>query len=61
MADEVECAAVADELADVLIYVLSLANALEIDLSEEILKKLERNEHRFPVESWRGRAGRQPT
>lgn len=49
-------AAVVDELADVLIYALSMANALEVDVSAAILKKLERNEHRFPVESWRGRA-----
>ncbi len=49
-------AAVADELADVLLYSLSLANVLEIDLSAAILGKLERNERRFPVQSWRGRA-----
>jgi dCTP diphosphatase len=61
MEDEVERAAVVDELADVLIYALSLANALEVDLSTAILRKLERNERRFPVERWRGRAGRQPT
>jgi NTP pyrophosphatase (non-canonical NTP hydrolase) len=61
MEDEAERAAVADELADVLIYALSLANALEVDLSTAVLNKLERNEHRFPVEHWRGRAGRQPT
>ena len=58
MEDELERAAVADELADVLIYALSLANALEVDLCTAILRKLERNEHRFPVEGWRGRAGR---
>jgi NTP pyrophosphatase (non-canonical NTP hydrolase) len=58
MEDEGERTMVADELADVVIYALSLANALEFDLSQEILKKLERNERRFPVERWRGRAGR---
>lgn len=50
------CAAVVDELADVLIYALSLANAREIDLSAAVLSKLERNERRFPVEKWRGQA-----
>ena len=49
-------AAVADELADVLIYGLSLANALDMDVSTVVLTKLERNEQRFPVEEWRGRA-----
>jgi NTP pyrophosphatase (non-canonical NTP hydrolase) len=49
---------VADELADVMIYCLSLANALDVDLSAAIVQKLERNKHRFPVGQWRGRAGR---
>ena len=56
MQDEEKRAAVADELADVLIYALSLANVLDVDVSTAILTKLERNEHRFPVEEWRGQA-----
>lgn len=40
---------VADELADVMIYCLSFANATGIDVSEAILKKLARNETRFPI------------
>jgi dCTP diphosphatase len=43
-------AEVADELADVMIYCLSFANASGIDVSEAILKKLARNEGRFPVD-----------
>ncbi len=54
--DEVKLAAVTDELADVLIYTLSLANALGVDASAAVLGKLERNELRFPAEEWRGRA-----
>ena len=54
--DEAELAAVADELADVLIYALTLANVLGVDVSAVVLSKLERNELRFPVEEWRGRA-----
>jgi dCTP diphosphatase len=42
-------AEVADELADVMIYCLSFANASGIDVSEAILKKLARNEGRFPI------------
>ena len=48
--DEDNRLAVADELADVLIYCLSFANATGIDVSTAILDKLARNEHRFPVE-----------
>jgi NTP pyrophosphatase (non-canonical NTP hydrolase) len=54
--DPQELAAIADELADVTIYVFSLANALDVDISAAVLGKLERNEQRFPVEEWRGRA-----
>ena len=54
--EDVKRAAVVDELADVLIYAFSLANALEIDVSTAVLEKLERNERRFPVDEWRGRA-----
>ncbi len=56
MQDEAKRAAVADELADVFIYVLRLANVLGVDVSTAVLGKLERNEQRFPVEKWRGRA-----
>lgn len=39
---------VADELADILIYCMSFANATGIDVSDAVLKKLARNELRFP-------------
>ena len=48
--------AIADELADVLIYGLSLANALEMDLSEAILAKLKKDEAKYPPDRYRGRA-----
>ncbi len=56
MQDAERRAAAADELADVLIYALSMANALEVDVSATVLAKLERNEERFPADQWRGRA-----
>lgn len=56
MQDGDKRAAVADEMADVLIYALSLANVLGVDVSEAVLAKLERNEERFPVDEWRGKA-----
>lgn len=42
--------AVAGELADVLIYCLALANTLEMDVSQAIIAKLERNQQRFPAQ-----------
>ena len=53
--DETARAAVADELADVLIYCLSFANSSGIDVSTAIKTKLARNEGRFPVDQVRGR------
>ncbi len=47
---------IADELADVLSYVLSMANALNIDLSTAFENKLRKNEARYPADQWRGRA-----
>jgi NTP pyrophosphatase (non-canonical NTP hydrolase) len=49
MADPVQRAEVADELADVLIYCLSFANSSGIDISSAIRAKLARNETRFPA------------
>ena len=48
-------AALAEELADVVIYCLSLSNALDLDLSTAVLAKLETNEGRYPADEFRGR------
>jgi NTP pyrophosphatase (non-canonical NTP hydrolase) len=45
---------VRDELADVFAYLLSLANALDVDLLAAFEAKMTRNEQRFPVEEVRG-------
>ena len=47
---------VEEELADVVIYCLSFANAMDLDLSEAVLRKLRGNEARYPAAEWRGRA-----
>ena len=49
--------ALEDELADVLIYCLSLSNTCEIDLTSAIRKKLKTNEKRFPIDIVAGRLG----
>lgn len=49
-----ERAAVADELADILIYVLSLSNVLDMDISTAVLGKLATNEERYPASEFRG-------
>ena len=44
-----------DELADVMIYCLSLCNQLGLDASELIDTKLVKNIQKYPVERYRGR------
>ena len=46
---------IADELADVAIYTFLLANELGIDLEDAVLKKLEKNERKYPVELVKGK------
>lgn len=41
---------VAEEAADVLIYLLHLADALDVDLVDVARGKVQRNEGRFPAE-----------
>jgi len=46
---------VAEELADVLIYCLTMADALKIDLSQTVHQKLVRNAAKYPADEYRGR------
>ena len=46
---------VSEELADVLYYVLLLSNVLKIDIKEALIKKIELNEKRYPVEKAKGK------
>ena len=45
-----------DELADILIYAILFADKYDFDLKEIILKKLEKNEQKYPVEKAKGNA-----
>ncbi len=47
---------VQDELADVLILCLSLANRLEIDIAHAVLRKVELNRAKYPADVVRGSA-----
>jgi NTP pyrophosphatase (non-canonical NTP hydrolase) len=49
-------AALAAECADVLMYLLMLADAAEIDLHQAVLDKMALNEQRYPVDKARGRS-----
>ncbi len=47
---------IGEELADIVIYSLSLANTLDLDLAETILAKMEKNVRKYPSEKVRGKA-----
>ncbi|MDD7281918.1 nucleotide pyrophosphohydrolase [Floccifex sp.] len=46
--------AVCEELADVVNYCIVMANSLDVDLEEIVLKKLEKNRQKYPVEKAKG-------
>jgi NTP pyrophosphatase (non-canonical NTP hydrolase) len=46
-----------EELADVLCYVLALANELGIDLSRALADKMVKNAQKYPADEYRGRYG----
>ena len=48
--------AVAEELADILLYLVRLSDKLEVDLLEAALHKLEKNAVKYPAEQVRGSA-----
>jgi dCTP diphosphatase len=52
---------VRDELADVLIYLVRLADVLAVDLAEAASTKMERNEARYPEQHVTGRADHRPS
>lgn len=46
--------AVAEETADVLLYLIMLSDALDIDLLEAAEKKIRKNESRYPADKSKG-------
>ncbi len=49
---------IAHELCDVLAYVLSFANAADIDLSTYFAEKIELNRQKYPIEKSKGSFGK---
>jgi NTP pyrophosphatase (non-canonical NTP hydrolase) len=56
LADAAKRAGVADEIADVVMFAMLLADRLGIDLAEAITAKLAANEKKYPVNLARGNA-----
>lgn len=47
---------VADELADIIIYAIRMAQVLKIEMLEAVERKIEKNELKYPIEKIKGKA-----
>ncbi|MEJ8818566.1 nucleotide pyrophosphohydrolase [Lacibacter sp. H407] len=56
VAEQANAEKVKDELADVLVYALLLADKYQLDVKQIILDKLEKNNEKYPVEKAKGNA-----
>jgi NTP pyrophosphatase (non-canonical NTP hydrolase) len=56
MSDPAAAEAVRDEIADVLNYVLRLADRLDVDLAAAVSRKIEKNRRKYPADRVRGSA-----
>ena len=55
-ADEADRTKVEEELADVFLCAIMLADKYDIDIEDICLKKIERNSQKYPVEKAKGKA-----
>jgi len=53
--DPEQMALIREEVADVAAFLLSFANALDIDLSDALRAKMVKNARRYPADEFRGR------
>jgi NTP pyrophosphatase (non-canonical NTP hydrolase) len=52
--DAKHLARIREEMADVCIYLLSLSNVLDVDLSEAVTQKLRHNARKYPISKSKG-------
>jgi NTP pyrophosphatase (non-canonical NTP hydrolase) len=55
--DPAKVAAIGEELADVLCYLLAMANELGLDVASAFRAKMGKNEQKYPAAEYRGRFG----
>lgn len=46
--------ALSDEIADVMMYCIMLADKIGVDMKEEIFRKMKKNAEKYPVEKFHG-------
>jgi len=47
---------IGEELADIIMYCLGMANTMKIDVAEAVANKLEKDRTKYPAETYRGKA-----
>lgn len=47
---------VCDELADIIVYCMHMADALNVNIEDIINKKMDKNEKKYPVEKAKGKS-----
>ena len=55
--DQRRLQAAGEEMADVLCYLLAMANELGVDLAQAVERKMALNEQKYPADEFRGRFG----
>lgn len=55
--DPAKLAEVREEMADVMCYVLAIANELNVDMASAMREKMKKNVLKYPAEEYRGRYG----
>lgn len=55
--DEDQTIQAAEELADVICYALSIANAMNIDIASSVAQKMDKNRLKYPADEFNGRFG----
>lgn len=58
--DDDKLTRIAQELADVTVYLLTMASDLQIDLADAVTAKLQDNARRYPADVYRGSAEKAP-
>jgi NTP pyrophosphatase (non-canonical NTP hydrolase) len=47
---------ISEEIADIIIYLLSMSENAKIDITKAVLNKIKKNEEKYPIEKYYGKA-----
>ena len=47
---------ISEEIADIIIYLLSMSETAKIDIANAVLNKIKKNEEKYPIEKYFGKA-----